>query len=257
MFIHPTAIIHPEARLAEGVSVGPYSIISENVSIGRGTRVDAHTVIKPFVRIGEDNEIYQFVSLGEVPQDLKFGGEETWLEIGDRNRIREFATLNRGTVGGGGVTKIGSDCLIMSYAHVAHDCVIGDRVILANSVQMAGHVHIYEQAIIGGGTVIHQFVRIGEHCMVGGGSALPQDIPPYVVASGNRAVLSGLNIVGLSRRGFSAESIASLKKAYKILFRSGLLLKDAVDKIREEVAPCTEVERLIEFMTTSERGVCR
>ena len=192
-----------------------------------------------------------------MPQDLKFGGEETWLEIGDRNRIREFTTLNRGTVGGGGATKIGSDCLIMSYAHVAHDCVIEDRVILANSVQMAGHVHIYEQAIIGGGTVIHQFVRVGEHSMVGGGSALPQDIAPYMIAAGNRAELSGLNIIGLTRRGFSAESIASLKKAYKMLFRSGLTVKDAVNKIREEVPPCAEVDRLIEFVTTSERGVCR
>ena len=257
MLIHPTSIIHPDARLAEGVTVGPYSIISENVHIGRGTKIGAHAVIKPFVKIGCDNEIYQFASIGEVPQDLKFGGEETWLEIGDRNRIREFTTLNRGTVGGGGATKIGSDCLIMSYAHVAHDCVIEDRVILANSVQMAGHVHIYEQAIIGGGTVIHQFVRVGEHSMVGGGSALPQDIAPYMIAAGNRAELSGLNIIGLTRRGFSAESIASLKKAYKMLFRSGLTVKDAVNKIREEVPPCAEVNRLIEFVTTSERGVCR
>ena len=257
MLIHPTSIIHPDARLAEGVTVGPYSIISENVHIGRGTKIGAHAVIKPFVKIGCDNEIYQFASIGEVPQDLKFGGEETWLEIGDRNRIREFTTLNRGTVGGGGATRIGSDCLIMAYAHVAHDCVIGDHVILANSVQMAGHVHIYEQAIIGGGTVIHQFVRVGEHSMVGGGSALPQDIAPYMIAAGNRAELSGLNIIGLTRRGFSAESIASLKKAYKMLFRSGLTVKDAVNKIREEVPPCAEVNRLIEFVTTSERGVCR
>jgi UDP-N-acetylglucosamine acyltransferase len=257
LLIHPTAIIHPDARLADGVTVGPYAVISERVSIGRGTKVGPHAVIKPFVEIGCDNDIYQFASIGEVPQDLKFGGEETRLVIGDRNTIREFTTLNRGTVGGGGATTIGSDCLIMAYAHVAHDCVIGDHAILANSVQMGGHVHIGEYAILGGGTVIHQFVRVGEHSMIGGGSALPQDIPPYTIAAGNRAELSGLNLVGLSRRGFSADSIAALKKAYRIIFRSGLTVKDAMKKVGEEVPHTPEVDRLVEFMTTSERGVCR
>jgi UDP-N-acetylglucosamine acyltransferase len=257
LLIHPTAIIHPDARLAEGVAVGPYAVIGESVSIGSGTKIGAHVVIKPFVDIGRDNEIYQFASIGEVPQDLKFGGEETRLVIGDRNRIREFTTLNRGTVGGGGVTKIGSDCLIMSYAHVAHDCVIEDKVILANAVQMGGHVHIEECAIVGGLSALHQFIRIGAYSMVGGGSAVPQDVPPFTNATGNRATLHGLNLVGLTRRGFSPESVSALKKAYKIIFRSKLTIKDAVKKVKDEVPSCPEVDRLVEFVNTSERGICR
>lgn len=257
MNIHPTAIIHPGARLSEGVTVGPYAVIEDNVVIGKRTKIGAHAVIKPFVEMGEDNEIYQFASIGEVPQDLKFGGEESRLVIGDRNRIREFTTLNRGTKGGGGVTRIGSDCFLMSYAHVAHDCVIEDRVILANGVQMGGHVHIGYHAIIGGLAALHQFVRVGEHSMIGGGSAVSQDVPPYTNVAGNHAELHGLNIVGLKRRGFGDESLSSIKKAYSILFRSGLTVKEAVRKVADEVPETPEVRLLIDFVESSERGICR
>lgn len=255
--IHPTAIVHPGARLAEGVTVGPYAVIEDNVIIGRGSKVGAHAVIKPFVEIGEDCEIYQMASIGEVPQDLKFQGEQSKLVIGNRNRIREFATLNRGTAGGGGVTRTGDGCFIMAYAHVAHDCQIGNEVILANAVQMGGHVHIEDYAIIGGGTVLHQFIRIGTYSMIGGGSAVPQDVPPFTNVAGNRAVLHGLNLIGLGRRGFSAEDISALKKAYRIIFRSGLTVKDAKARLEGEAPLNPHVKRLMEFVASSERGVCR
>lgn len=257
MNIHPTAIVHPGAKLAADVLVGPYAVIEDNVVIGKGTKIGAHTVIKPFVDIGEYNEIYQMASIGEVPQDLKFGGEETRLVIGHRNRIREFNTLNRGTAGGGGVTSIGDDCFFMAYAHVAHDCHIGNNVILANCIQMGGHVVIEDHAIVGGMTAIHQFVRIGVHSMIGGGSAVPQDVPPYTNVTGNRAELHGLNLVGLRRRGFSEESISSIKKAYQILFRSGLKFKEARDKVLAEVTRTPEVEHLLDFVEQSKRGICR
>lgn len=257
MNIHPTAIVHPGAKLAADVLVGPYAVIEDNVFIGKGTKIGAHTVIKPFVEIGEYNEIYQMASIGEVPQDLKFGGEETRLVIGHRNRIREFVTLNRGTAGGGGVTSIGDDCFFMAYAHVAHDCHIGNNVILANCIQMGGHVVIEDHAIVGGMTAIHQFVRIGVHSMVGGGSAVPQDVPPYTNVTGNRAELHGLNLVGLRRRGFSEESISSIKKAYQLLFRSGLKFKEARDKVLGEVTRTPEVEHLLDFVEQSKRGICR
>jgi len=255
--IHPTAIIHPGARLAEGVTVGPYSVIEDNVVIGRGTVIGAHVVIRPFVEMGEYNDVRQFASIGEIPQDLKFSGEESRLVIGDRNRIREFVTLNRGTKGGGGQTVIGSDCLFMAYAHVAHDCRIGDHIILANAVQMGGHVLVEDFAIVGGGTVLHQFIRIGTQSMTGGGSAVTQDVPPYTNVSGNRANLHGLNLVGLNRRGFSDESISALKKAYRIIFRSGLTLDEAKVRVKAEVEMTDEVKHLVEFMGKSERGVTR
>lgn len=257
MNIHPTAIVDPGAKLAVDVTVGPYAVIDADVTIGRGTKIGAHAVIRPFVEIGEDNEIYQFASIGDIPQDLKFSGEESRLVIGDRNRIREFVTLNRGTEGGGGVTNIGDDCFLMAYAHVAHDCHLGDNVIIANAVQMGGHVHIGDYAIVGGLTAVHQFVRIGAHCMIGGASAVSQDIPPYVIAAGNRTELHGLNLIGLKRRGFSEETLNALKAAYRLLFRSGLTLKEADVRVRAEVAQTPEVVHLLEFIAGSERGVCR
>jgi len=255
--IHPTAIVHPGAVLAEDVTVGPYTIIEDKVKIGRGTKVGAHNVIKSFVEVGEDNEIYQFASIGEVPQDYKFGGEESLLVIGDRNRIREFVTLNRGTQGGGGVTRIGNDCFILAYAHVAHDCRIGNNVLLVNGVQMGGHVHIDDHAVIGGLSALHQFIRVGTQSMVGGCSAVSQDVPPYTNVTGNRAVLHGLNLVGLKRRGFTDDDISAIKKAYRILFRSGLTFKDAKQKVLEDVAHTPEVAHLVEFIEGSERGICR
>lgn len=257
MSIHKTAIVHPGAVLAEGVTVGPYTVIEDNVRVGKGTRIGPHVVIKPFVEIGEDNEIYQFASIGDVPQDLKFGGEETNLVIGDRNRIREFVTFNRGTKGGGGITRIGSDGFFMAYVHVAHDCHIGDHVILANSVQMGGHVHIDDHAIVGGITAIHQFVRIGKHSMIGGGSAVPQDVIPFSNVTGNRAELHGLNLVGLKRRGFTANTITALKGAFRLIFRSGLTFDEARTRVLAEVELTPEVAYLIEFIATSSRGVVR
>jgi len=254
--IHPTAIIDPSARIAEGVKVGPYAVIEAEVTIGKGTSIGAHAVIKQFVEIGDDNNIHQFSSLGEVPQDLKFGGEKSRLVIGDRNTIREFTTLNRGTGGGGGVTRIGSDCFLMSYTHVAHDCIIGNNVILANAVQMGGHVHIDDHVVVGGLSAIHQFCHIGEHSMLGGASAISKDAPPYMLVTGYRAFIRGLNLIGLSRRGFSKDAISSLKKAYRILFSEDLKVKDAAAKVRSEVEQTDEVVRLLTFIERSERGIC-
>lgn len=257
MDIHPTAIIHPEARLAEGVSVGPYSVIEDNVTVGKDTVIGAHVVIRPFVEIGEQNDIRQFASLGEVPQDLKFGGEDTKLIIGNRNRIREFVTFNRGTKGGGGVTQIGNDGFFMSYSHIAHDCRLGNHIILANGVQMGGHVHIADHAIVGGLAAIHQFVRVGEHSMIGGGSAVTMDVPPFAVVASKRSDLHGLNLVGLKRRGFSAETLAALKNAYKVIFRSGMTIDKALDRLQDETQITEEVRHLIDFITSSKRGIIR
>jgi UDP-N-acetylglucosamine acyltransferase len=254
--IHPTAIVDPSARISDGVTIGPYAVIEGDVTIGKGTSIGPHAVIKQFVEIGRDNRIYQFASVGEVPQDLKFGNEKSKLVIGDRNTIREFTTLNRGTEGGGGVTRIGNDCFLMSYTHVAHDCQLGNNVIIANSVQMGGHVHIDDHVVVGGLSAIHQFCHIGEHCMLGGASALSQDAPPYMLVTGYRAYIRGLNLIGLSRRGFSKETISALKKTFKVLFSEGLKTTDALTKARSEVASTPEVEKLLAFIENSKRGVC-
>lgn len=257
MSIHPTAIVHPDAELASDVSIGPYSIIESDVEIGPGTEIGPHVVIKQYTTIGSGCKIYQFASIGEIPQDLKFKGEKSVLVIGDNNRIREFVTLNRGTEGGGGVTRIGNDNLFMAYAHVAHDCIIGNHAILANAATLGGHITVGDYASIGGLVAIHQFVRVGEHAFIGGKSAVPLDIPPFTLASGDRATLHGLNTTGLSRRGFPKETIQALKKAYRILFRSGLKLTEAVDKVKKELDGVPEIDRLLDFLNTSERGITR
>ncbi|HEY4485960.1 MAG TPA: acyl-ACP--UDP-N-acetylglucosamine O-acyltransferase, partial [Nitrospiria bacterium] len=215
--IHSTAVVHPGAHLAEGVTVGPYSIIGENVKIGRGTRVASHAVIEGWTEIGEGCRIFQFASIGADPQDLKFRGEKSALIIGRNNTIREFVTIHRGTGPGGGVTRIGDDNLLMAYVHVAHDCGVGNHVVLANAATLAGHITVQDHAIVGGLSGLHQFVRIGRHAIIGGCSAVPQDIPPFVSAVGNRAKLYGLNTVGLKRGGFGEERIAAIKSAYKII----------------------------------------
>lgn len=255
--IHPTAIIYHGARLADDVSVGPYSVIGEHVKIGSGTTVAGHVVIEGWTEIGCDNQIFQFSSIGAAPQDLKYAGEETYLKIGDRNRIREFTTLNRGTVEGGGVTTIGSDNLFMAYSHVAHDCIVHDRVILANSVALAGHVEVESAAILGGLVAIHQFCRVGCHSMLSGGSMVSQDIPPYTVAQGDRAKTVGLNLIGMKRRGFAEETIRGIKKAYRIIFRSGLHLEEALQQIADEVEISPELEHFISFIKESQRGIAR
>ncbi|MFZ3091796.1 MAG: acyl-ACP--UDP-N-acetylglucosamine O-acyltransferase [Nitrospirota bacterium] len=255
--IHPSAIIHPNAEIAEGVSIGPYSIIGRDVKIGKGTRIGPHIVIEGWTEIGENNTISQFSSLGGNAQSVKYKGEKTYLRIGNNNLIREYVTLNRGTVQGRGETVIGDNNFIMAYAHIAHDCKIGNNVIIANSVGLAGHIDIDDNAIIGGMTGVHQFVRIGANTMVGAMSGIPLDIPPYVSASGNRASLYGLNVIGLKRQGFSEELIDDLKLAYKIIFRSKLILSDAIKKVRGEIVMSKELEYFLNFIEASERGICR
>jgi UDP-N-acetylglucosamine acyltransferase len=252
--VHPTAIVHPDAMLGEGVTVGPWALIGPRVYVGDGTEIGPRALVERDTRIGEDCRIANGAVLGSDPQDLKFKGEQTTLQIGDRTVVREYATLNRGT-SASGRTVVGSDCLLMAYTHVAHDCEIGNHVVLANAVNMAGHVLIEDWAIVGGLTPIHQFVRIGAHAFIGGGSRIPQDIPPYCRAAGNPPRLYGLNSVGLERRGFSEDVRKALKQAYRILFQSNETLSKALDRVEEEVAGLPQVLHLVEFVRGSERGV--
>lgn len=255
--IHPTAIIHEGAQIAEGVEIGAYAIIGEHVSIGSGTTVGPHTVIEGWTEIGRDNRIFQFASIGAPPQDLKYRGEKALLKIGDRNTVREFATLHRGTADGGGETVIGNDNLFMAYSHVAHDCLLGNHVILANGATLAGHVAVDDFAILGGLCAVHQFTRIGAHVMISGGSMVTQDVPPFSIAQGDRAKTVGINQIGLKRRGFSEEAIRGIKQAYKLIFRSGLRTEEALEQIASEIKDCPEVEKFSEFIRKSTRGVAR
>ncbi|MBE0575102.1 MAG: acyl-ACP--UDP-N-acetylglucosamine O-acyltransferase [Desulfuromonadales bacterium] len=255
--IHPAAIIQPGARLADNVSVGAYAVIGEHVVIGSGTTVASHVVIEGWTEIGCDNRIFQFSSIGAAPQDLKYAGQETYLKVGDRNLIREFTTLNRGTAEGGGVTRVGNDNLFMAYSHVAHDCVVHDHAILANGATLAGHVEVESAAILGGLAAVHQFCRIGCQSMISGGAMVTQDIPPYTVAQGDRARTVGLNLIGLKRRGFPEETILGIKKAYRLIFRSGLRLEEALLKISEDIQPTSELEHFVSFIKESTRGIAR
>lgn len=255
--IHPTAIIEPGATLGDNVKVGAYSIIREHVVIGSGTVIGPHVVIEGRTTIGCDNEIFQFASIGAIPQDLKFHGEKTTLTIGDRNKIREFTTLHLGTEDGGGKTIIGNDNLFMAYIHVAHDCILGNHIIMANNATLAGHVEVDDYAILGGMTAVHQFTRVGAHVMASGGSMIAQDLPPYVIAQGDRAKTVGLNLIGLKRRGFSAEKLSAIKKAYKLVFRSGLRQEEALQQIADSVEQFPEVEAFTDFIRNSARGIAR
>ncbi len=257
MKIHPSAVISPEARLGEGVEIGPYSIIGPDVSIGANTIIGSHVVIEEQTDIGENCRIYQFCSLGGSPQDLKFKGEKTRVIIGNNNTIREYVTINRATSADIGVTCMGDNNLVMSYCHIAHNCKLGSNIVMSGAAMLAGHIHIEDFAIIGGMSGVHQFTKIGCHSIIGGMSGVTKDIPPYVMAAGNHAHLFGLNIIGLKRRGFSDESITELKKAYKILFRSSLLLKDALLKVRSEIPELPEIKCMLDFIEGSERGICR
>lgn len=254
---HPTALIHPNARLADDVRVGAYSIIGEHVEIGAGTTVGPHVVITGHTRIGVNNQIFQFCSLGEVPQDKKYAGEPTRLEIGDNNVIRECCTFNIGTVQDVGVTRMGNDNWVMAYVHVAHDCQVGNNVIFANSTQLAGHVVIDDYAILGGFTGVHQFCQIGAHVMTAVGTVLLHDIPPYVKVSGSPAAPHGINSEGLKRRGFSSTSVMAIKRAYKTLYRSGLTLEEAKLGIGEQLAEYPELKILSDFLNRSQRGIVR
>lgn len=255
--IHPTAIIDSKADIDSNVDVGPYSIVGANVQIGSGTVIGSHVVIQPYVEIGPDCHIFQFASIGAVPQALKFQGEETYVKIGRGTVIREFVTVNRGTGFGGEITEVGEENLLMAYVHIAHDCKTGRKVILANNATLAGHIVIEDFVTVGGLVAIHQFVRIGKYAYVGGKSAVVKDIPPYVIAAGDRAKLHGLNNVGLKRHGFSQETLSSLKKAYRIIFRIGLTLNEAIERVKAEVEQVPEVNDLIRFIKSSERGITR
>jgi UDP-N-acetylglucosamine acyltransferase len=255
--IHATAIIAPGAQIASDVSIGPYAVIGEHVRIGSGTSVGPHAVIEGRTEIGRDNRIFQFTSIGAIPQDLKFHGEESTLTIGDRNKIREFVTIHLGTEDGGGKTTVGSDNLFMAYAHVAHDCVVGNHVILANAATLAGHVEVDDFAILGGLSAVHQFCRVGCHVMASGGSMIAQDVVPYTVVQGDRAKTVGLNLIGLKRRGFSPEVLKTIKQAYRFVFRSNLPLEAALVKIEEELDSSPELSVFVDFIKKSERGLAR
>lgn len=255
--IHATAIIDSKAKIGSNVTIGPYSIIKENVTIGSGTIIGPHVVIDSYTEIGSDCHIFQYASIGAEPQALKFEGEETWVKIGRGTVVREFVTINRGTGFGGGITEVGEENFIMAYAHVAHDCKTGRNVILANVATLAGHITIGDYATIGGLAAIHQFVKIGDYAYISGKAAITKDIPPYVIASGDRAKLYGLNKIGLKRHGFSEETLRILKKAYQMTFRQGFPLKEAIEKVLVELEPIPEVVRFIDFIKSSERGITR
>ncbi len=255
--IHKTAIIDPAAELADDIEIGPYAVIGPNVQIDSGCRIGAHTVINGPTSIGKDNRIYQMASIGEDPQDKKYAGEATRLEIGNGNTIREFVTLNRGTVQDRGVTSIGDDNWIMAYVHVAHDCLVGDHTILANNASLAGHVSIGDYAILGGFTLVHQFCAIGAHAFTAFGTTIGKDVPPFVMASGSPAKPHGLNSEGLKRRGFSEESLQALKRAYKTLYRSSLTLDEALVQLRDSAASVDEVTQLVAFLEQQTRGIIR
>lgn len=255
--IHPTAIVSPGAKLAPDVSVGAYSIIGGQVEIGPGSWIGSHVVLEGRTTLGARNRIYPFASIGGAPQDKKYADEDTTVVIGDGNTIREYVTINRGTVQDAASTRVGDDNWIMAYVHVAHDCQIGSHTIFANLAQLAGHVHVGDWAILGGMTAVHQFVRIGAHSFTGIGTRLLMDLPPYVTVSGEAAKPYGINSEGLRRRGFTPEAINGIKQAYRTIFRSGLSLEDARREIASQAAQCPEVGPMVEFLAQSSRGIVR
>ncbi|MCK4467495.1 MAG: acyl-ACP--UDP-N-acetylglucosamine O-acyltransferase [Desulfobacterales bacterium] len=255
--IHSTAIINPKAEIDSNVEIGPYSVIGENVFIGSGTVIGPLVVVDPYVTIGADCNIFQYAAIGAPPQSLKFEGGETYVKIGRGTIVREFVTIHRGTESGGGITEVGEENLLMAYTHIAHDCKTGRKVILSNNATLAGHITIGDNATIGGLVAIHQFVRIGDYAFVGGKSAVVKDVPPYVIASGDRAKLHGLNSVGLKRHGFSKNTLSSLKKTYRIIFRIGLTMNEGIERVRAEVEQIPEVLGFIDFIESSQRGVTR
>lgn len=255
--IHPTAIIHPGAKIAANVEIGPYAVIGEHVSLGEGCWVGPHAVVEGRTTIGRNNRIFQFASIGAVPQDLKYRGEETTLTIGDGNTFREFVTVHLGTVDGAGTTTIGNNNLLMAYVHVAHDCIVGSHIVLANAATLAGHVEVGDHAVLGGLSAIHQFTRIGSHAMISGGSMVNQDITPYTIAQGDRAEPVGINLIGLKRRGFSDEVLRALKNAYKTFFRAGLKQEEALEKIAADAESYPEVKVFTDFIRGTQRGIAR
>lgn len=257
MSIDERAVVDTSAIIADGVTIGPFSVIGPDVEIGENTWIGPHVVINGPTRIGKENRIFQFSSIGEIPQDKKFHGESSILEIGDRNTIREYATINRGTKDGGGITRIGNDNWLMAYIHVAHDCVVGNDIIMANAASIAGHTVVNDHAIMGGFAVTHQFTTIGSHAFCGLGSIITRDIPPYVIVNGNPAEPHGINVEGLKRRGFPKEAIQAIRKAYKLLYRSGLPLEEAKQQIGELAINYQEVQVMVDFLNTMRRSIVR
>lgn len=257
MEIHPTAIVHPRASIADGVKVGAYSLIGENVQIGNDTVIESHVVVEGWSEIGERCHLFPFVSIGAPPQHLRYRGEPTRVIIGNDNVIREFVTINRATAGGGGETVLGQGNFIMAYSHIAHDCRVGNQVIMANASTLAGHIEVEDFAIVGGLVAVHQFVRVGCYAIIGGASAVPKDVPPYMCASGNRAQMFGLNTVGLKRHHFPETTMSALKQAYRIIFRSHITLTKAIEKVQAEVPDLPEIRHLLDFLKSSKRGICR
>ncbi len=257
MNIHPSAIVDPKAQVDPSVTIGPYTTIGAHVKIGKDTQIGSHVVIDGWTEIGEGNKIFPFASIGMEPQDLKFKDEKTFVKIGSHNVVREYVTIHRGTGTGGGTTTIGDHAYLMAYVHVAHDCKVGNKVIMANAATLAGCIDIGDHAILGGLVAVHQFVRVGSYAMIGGCSAVAQDVPPYVTVAGNHAKLYGLNSVGLKRHGFSNDQIRKLKAVYKLLFRSGMPQREAIKQGREQWGDVSEVAQFLAFIENSKRGVCR
>lgn len=255
--VHPTAIVSPRAELDAGVVIGPYAVVGDGVVIGAGTTIGAHAVLKGPTTIGRDNRIFQFASVGEDPQDKKYQGEATRLEIGDRNTIREFTTINRGTTQDQGATRVGNDNWIMSYVHIAHDCVVGNDIIFSNNATLAGHVRVEDHVICSGFSAVHQFCRLGTHSFLGGFAAVTRDVPPYVMVGGQPTAPHGINSEGLKRRGFSAEQLRNIKEAYRLLYREGLQLADARERLAALAASQPELRILVEFIDKSERSLIR
>jgi UDP-N-acetylglucosamine acyltransferase len=255
--IHPTAIVDSQAKLDSEVEIGAYSIIGAGVRIGKGSKIHSHVVIQGRTSLGEANVVYPFATIGSAPQDLKYKGEPSELIIGNRNTIREYVSLNPGTSGGGMVTRIGDQNLLMMYCHIAHDCIVGNRNVIANGATLGGHVIVEDFVILGGLVGVHQFVRIGTGAILGAGSMVSKDVPPYCNATGDRAKLHGLNVEGLKRRGFDKPVIDAIRKAYRICFQSKLKTDDALEKIRDELRAIPEVEKFVSFIAASQRGVCR
>lgn len=254
MSIHPTAQVAAGARIADDVEIGPYSIIGADVSIGRGTRIGAHVVLTGATEIGDHNRIFQFASLGDEPQDMKYAGETTRLVIGHHNTIREFCTFNRGTVQGGGVTRIGDHNWIMAYVHIAHDCQVGSHTIFANNASLAGHVSVDDWVILGGFSVVHQFCHIGAHSFLSFGSKINQSVPPYVVTAGDSARARGINTEGLRRRGYDAERIRLLKRAYKVLYRNNMSLNDSIAELQALSAQSEDIQPILDFLAATQRS---
>ncbi|MBF0625783.1 MAG: acyl-ACP--UDP-N-acetylglucosamine O-acyltransferase [Magnetococcales bacterium] len=256
--IHETAVVAPGARIDAGVQVGPYAVIGPHVHLEEGVAVDAHAVIEGHTAIGKHSRIHSFTSVGKPPQDIHYAGQATRVEIGQSCQIREYVSIHRGTVEGGGLTRVGDHCMIMAYSHVAHDCRVGDHVQMANGATLAGHVEIQDRAVIGGLTAIHQYARIGQHAFVGGASAVSMDVIPFASAAGNRAKVTGVNVVGLRRYSFSEEVIKAIRGAHRLVFRSNLRLEQAIEELeRSETAALPEVQCILEFLQATQRGICR